>query len=137
MDDPSDKDNDKDKDCDSISVSGSSYSGTTYMDDTLTDRAEGPARSAYVDPVVAEEEERQVKRSRLVVIAVLIVSLAILASAMYFIVSRGEHETFKKQVRLIEFRRLCFGWYCGTSTPRTWQRFPKTHQRHTLILLLL
>jgi hypothetical protein len=100
MDDP------KDKDSDSISVSGSSYSGMSYMDDTLTDRAGGPARSAYADPVVAEEEERQVKRSRLVVIAVLIVSLAILASTMYLVVSRGEHETFEKQVSLIYFRSL-------------------------------
>jgi hypothetical protein len=100
MDDP----NDKDTDGDSISVSGSSYSGMSYMDDTLTDRAGGPARSAYVDPIVAEHEERQVKRSRLVVIAVLVVSLAILASTMYLIVSRDEHETFEKQVSLVELR---------------------------------
>jgi hypothetical protein len=99
--------NDKDKDSDSISVSGSSYSGTSYMDDTLTNRAGGPARSAYVDPIVAEEEERQVKRSRLVVIAVLVVSLAILASTMYLVVSRGEHAAFEKQVSVTEFKLLC------------------------------
>lgn len=61
-----------------------------------------PARPACEDPVVMEQEERQVKRSRLVVIAVLIVSVAILASTMYVIVSRGEHSTFEKQVSLIE-----------------------------------
>jgi hypothetical protein len=83
---------DKDNDSDIISITGSSY---------LSGSAQDLARPAYVDPVVAEEEERQVKRSRLVVIAVLIVSLAILASTMYLVVSRGEHETFEKQVSLI------------------------------------
>ena len=97
-----DRQNEKDKDGDNVSVGGSSYSGRSYVDHSLADRSGTPARPAYVDPVVAEQEERQVKRSRLVVIAVLIVSLAILASTMYLIVSRGEYETFQKQVSPIE-----------------------------------
>jgi hypothetical protein len=101
----------EDNESDTISLAGTHYSGTSHLASSFGDRsgsAEDPARPAYVDPVVAEHEERQVKRSRLVVIAVLVVSLAILASTMYLIVSRGEHETFEKQVSLIEFRRLCW-----------------------------
>ena len=96
-------DNDE-RESDTMSCTGTHYSGTSYLQSSLGDRsgsADGPARPAYVDPVVAEKEQRAVKRSRMVVIAVLIISSAILATTMYLIVSRGEHETFQQQVSAV------------------------------------
>jgi hypothetical protein len=92
---------DDERESDTLSCTGTHHSGTSHWQSSLGERsgsAEGPTRPVYVDPVVAEKEQRQVQRSRRVVIAVLLVSSAILAITMYLIVSRGEHETFQKQV---------------------------------------
>ena len=74
------------------SVSG--MSGSTSSPYTTP----GFARPTYVDPVVAEKEQRAVFWTRVVVISVLVVAVAILATTMYIIVSRSEQSNFETQV---------------------------------------
>ena len=57
-----------------------------------------PVRPEYVDPVVAEKEEKAVFWSRLVVIGILSIALAATATAMFSVISRGEKDDFENQV---------------------------------------
>ena len=68
-----------------------------------TDTPEEQARPEYIDPVVAEKEQRAVFWFRTVVVTVLVVAVAILASTMYVLISKNEKEDFETQV-------CCIGW---------------------------
>lgn len=59
-----------------------------------------PTRPEYVDPVVAEKEEKAVFWSRLVVIGILSIALAAMASAMFIVISHNEKDDFQNQVWL-------------------------------------
>ena len=64
-----------------------------------SDEDDGPARPEYINPVVAAKEERAVFWSRLVVIAILSIALAAMATTMFLVISNSEKEDFETQVR--------------------------------------
>ena len=56
-------------------------------------------RSEYVDPVVAEKEQKAVFYSRTIVVAVLLVAVIIMSVTMYLLVTKNEKDDFENQVR--------------------------------------
>ena len=80
---------------DDDSVSQFTRGETSHFDGSGGDPAERPA---YIDPIVAEREERAVFWSRLVVITILSIALALLATTMYLLISRNEQADFESQV---------------------------------------
>jgi hypothetical protein len=56
------------------------------------------ARPEYIDPVLAEKEEKAAFWSRLVVIVILSVAVALMATAMYLLISGNEKADFENQV---------------------------------------
>ena len=62
-------------------------------------------RSEYVDPVVAEKEQKAVFYSRTIVVAVLLVAVIIMSVTMYLLVTKNEKDDFENQVRKL----LCIG----------------------------
>ena len=59
-----------------------------------------PVRPAYVDPVVAEREQKAVFLTKLLVILVLCLATTAVATATYVLVTNGEIHKFEVQVGL-------------------------------------
>ena len=56
-------------------------------------------RSEYVDPIVAEKEQKAVFYSRTIVVTVLLVAVIIMSCTMYLLVTKNEKDDFENQVR--------------------------------------
>ena len=82
------------------SVSEFSKTSRAYRDGGGSSSGDGSpvGKPDYVDPVVAEKEERAVFWSRLVVICILSIALAAMATTMFLVISKSEEDDYETQV---------------------------------------
>ena len=59
-------------------------------------------KAAYVDPVVAEKEQRAVFWSKILVISVLVIAVTMVATTVYLLSSKSETHNFETQVSWIQ-----------------------------------
>ena len=64
---------------------------------------EGPLKPSYIDPVIAEKEQRAVFWSKILVLLVLSIAVTAVATTTYLIISRGENHNFETQVCGVTF----------------------------------
>jgi hypothetical protein len=83
-------------DADEVSRTGTHYTGLT--ESKASGHGANSKRPDYVDPVVAEKEQKAVFWARFTVILVLLLAVSVLASTMYVIVAKSEKDTFVAQV---------------------------------------
>ena len=72
-----------------------------------------PVKPVYVDPVVAEREQKAVYWSKVLVLLVLSLAIIAVGTATYFFVENGETSTFETQVSL---KRKHMPWKCLIGT---------------------
>ena len=96
----------EDGDDDLVSRADTLYSNTTMTTSYLGSSSKGGSssglepRDQYVDPVVAEKEQKAVFWARMTLIVVLLIALSSVATAMYMVVTNAEKEEFQSQVSL-------------------------------------
>jgi hypothetical protein len=83
-------------DADEVSRTGTNYTG--FSESRASGNGANHKRLEYVDPVVAEKEQKAVFWARVTVILVLLLAVSVLASTMYVIVTKSEKDTYAAQV---------------------------------------
>lgn len=81
------------------SVASAATNTTTSTSLTsMTEASNSFAKPEYVNPKVAQKEEKWVLYAKCLVAGVLVVAMASLATATFILIKRGEYNEFKTQV---------------------------------------